>query len=275
MEDGLAAQGTAEPAPAGSSGRPLHLLRRSSLLLSLFVLFCLLFVFIPLPSILLLRWRDPATTAFIRARQERLRAQGRPDAIDRRPVTLAQVSPALVAAVLAAEDTRFFEHGGIDWAAVAEAREYNRRHANDRRPRVRGASTITQQLAKNLWLSGSRSWFRKGREAAIALVLDRLVPKRRILEVYLSAIEWGERTYGCDAAARSLFGVPASRVTAAQAAKMAAMIPSPAWYRTHPAAWERRAALIAARSLQPDLPPETDADEETRADLEPALESAR
>ncbi len=158
---------------------------------------------------------------------------------------------------------------------MAEAREYNRRHAGDRRPRVRGASTITQQLAKNLWLWGQRSWWRKGREAAIALVLDRLVPKRRILEVYLSAIEWGERTYGCDAASRSLFGAPASQITAAQAAKMAAMIPSPAWYRAHPAAWERRAAAIAARALQPDFSHENDEDEETRAAFAPALESAR
>lgn len=211
----------------------------------------------------------------MRARQERLRAQGKKDALDRRPVPLSQVSPDLVTAVLAAEDSRFYEHRGIDWAAVSEAREYNRRHAKDRRPRVRGASTITQQLAKNLWLSGRRSWWRKGREAAIALTLDLLVPKRRILEVYLSAIEWGERTYGCDAAARSLFGVPASRVTAAQAAKLAAMIPSPSWYRTHPAAWERRAAAIAARAPGPGLPPEPDVDEDAPADVDPALESPR
>ena len=183
--------------------------------------------FVPLPQILLLRWRDPSTTAFIRARQERLRAEGKSDAIDRRPVPLAQVSPALVAAVVAAEDARFFEHHGIDWAAVAEARAYNRRHARDRRPRVHGASTITQQLAKNLFLSGRRTWWRKVREAAVALALDACVPKKRILEVYLSCIEWGERTYGCEAAARSLFGVHASGLSVSQAAAMAAMIPSP------------------------------------------------
>lgn len=147
--------------------------------------------------------------------------------IDRRPVPLSQVSPALVEAVVASEDARFFEHHGIDWTAVAEAREYNRRHAHDRRPRVHGASTITQQLAKNLWLSGQRTWWRKAREASIALVLDACVPKKRILEVYLSAIEWGERTWGCEAAARALFHVPVSRLNAGQAAVMAAMIPSP------------------------------------------------
>jgi monofunctional glycosyltransferase len=142
-------------------------------------------------------------------------------------VPLSRVSPALVSAVLAAEDARFFEHHGIDWEAIAEARAYNRAHAHDRRPRTHGGSTITQQLAKNLWLSGERTWLRKAREAAIALVLDALVPKKRILEVYLSAIEWGERTYGCEAAAWSLFGVPASRLDAAQAREMARMIPAP------------------------------------------------
>ena len=235
---------------------PLHLLRNLSLLLVLLFVF----VFIPLPQIILLRWRDPSTTAFIRARQERLRAEGKSDAIDRRPVPLAQVSPALAAAVVAAEDARFYEHHGIDWTAVAEARAYNVQHAKDRRPRVRGASTITQQLAKNLWLSGRRTWGRKVREAAIALALDACVPKKRILEVYLSAIEWGERTYGCEAAARALFAVPASRLTAAQAAKMAAMIPSPRWYRAHAAAWERRAAIIAARAGRGGVPPEDDAE---------------
>ncbi len=135
---------------------------------------------------------------------------------------------------------------------------------------MHGASTITQQLAKNLWLSGRRTWWRKAREAAIALALDALVPKKRVLEVYLSAIEWGERTYGCEAAARSLFGVPASRVTAAEAAKMAAMIPSPAWYRAHPAAWERRAALVAARAGLPGPAPEADLEDEEDEGAGPA-----
>jgi monofunctional biosynthetic peptidoglycan transglycosylase len=214
--------------------RPLHLPRRSLLRLFLFVFLYLALVFIPLPQVILLRWRDPSTTAFIRARQERLRAEGKSDVIDRRPVPLSRVSPALVEAVVAAEDARFFSHRGIDWTAIAEARAYNARHVHERRPRLHGASTITQQLAKNLWLSGRRTWWRKAREAAIALVLDACLPKRRILEVYLSAIEWGERTYGCEAAARALFGVPASRLDAAQARRMAAMIPSPVRRRVHP-----------------------------------------
>jgi monofunctional biosynthetic peptidoglycan transglycosylase len=211
-------------------------------------------VFIPLPSILLLRWRDPSTTAFIRARQERLRAQGKSDAIDRRPVRLGQVAPALIQAVLTAEDSRFFEHHGIDWEAVSSARQWNRAHAQSRRRRLHGASTLTQQLVKNVWLTGERTWWRKGREAVVAGALDLLVPKARILEVYLSAIEFGETTYGCEAASRALFGVSASRLSAPQAARLAALIPGPAWYRAHPAAWEHRAELIAQRMESQPLP---------------------
>ncbi len=167
---------------------------------------------------------------------------------------LADVSPALVRAVLSAEDAHFFEHRGIDWEAVGTARAWNRAHAGDRRKKLRGASTLTQQLVKNLWLSGERTWWRKGREAAIAVVLDFVVPKRRILEIYLSAIEFGETTYGCEAASRFLFGLGAKRLSAAQAARLAALIPGPAWYRAHPLAWERRAARIERRLEGQALP---------------------
>jgi monofunctional biosynthetic peptidoglycan transglycosylase len=211
-------------------------------------------VFIPLPSILLLRWRDPKTTAFIESRKAHLNAQGRSDAIDRRPVRLGQVAPAVYRAVLAAEDSRFFEHHGIDWEAVSSARQWNQTHAQSRRRRLRGASTLTQQLVKNLWLTGERTWWRKGREAVLAAALDLLVPKARILEIYLSAIEFGETTYGCEAASRGLFGVSASRLSAPQAARLAALIPGPAWYRAHPAAWEHRAELIAQRMESQPLP---------------------
>jgi monofunctional biosynthetic peptidoglycan transglycosylase len=262
MKEGLTAQPRAEAPPVDSAAGPagfhlvrrigsLHLLRNLSLLLLLVFFFL---VFIPLPQIILLRWRDPKTTAFIEARRARLRGQGRSDAIDRRPVRLGQVAPALVQAVLAAEDSRFFEHHGIDWEAVSSARQWNRTHAQSRRRRLRGASTITQQLVKNLWLTGERTWWRKGREAAIAAALDLLVPKARILETYLSAIEFGETTYGCEAASRALFGTSSDRLSAPEAARLAALIPGPAWYRAHPAAWEHRAELIALRMENQSLP---------------------
>ncbi len=236
-------------------------LRRGAALAGLAVVLWGFGVFVPLPAIVALRWTAPRTTAFIEARRARLRSQGKPSAIDRRPVPLSAVSPALVRAVLAAEDSRFFDHHGIDWEAVQDARAYNLRHARDKRPRVRGASTITQQLAKNLFLSPDRSLVRKVREAAIAVTMELVLPKPKILEHYLSSIEWGERVYGCEAAARTLFGVPASRLSPSAAATMAAMIPNPVWYRAHPERLARRAARIALRALlkaPPAAEPEED-----------------
>jgi monofunctional biosynthetic peptidoglycan transglycosylase len=183
------------------------------------------------------------------ARRAKLRAEGKSDALDRRPVPLSAVSPALVRAVVVAEDARFWQHRGVDWAAVREAAAWNRKMVGRKGRWRRGASTITQQLAKNLWLSGERTWWRKGREAVIALALDALVGKEKILEHYLSAIEWGERVWGAEAAARTYFGVPASRLDATQAAWLAALIPNPSFYLAHPDRHRRRARLIEERAL--------------------------
>ena len=201
-------------------------------------------VVVPLPRILALRFGPPSTTAFLEARRAQLLSEGKSARIDRRPVSLEKVSPHLVTAVLVSEDSRFFEHHGIDWGAVQAARTRNRRFPK-RRPL--GASTITQQLAKNLFLSPSRSWLRKGREAALATAMELLLPKRTILEHYLSGIEWGERVWGCEAAARTYFGRPASSLTREQAAWLAAMIPGPRIFLARPARHQRRAARILAR----------------------------
>jgi monofunctional biosynthetic peptidoglycan transglycosylase len=221
-------------------------LRRAGLLLSAggLLLILVLGVLVPLPRIVALRFSSPSTTSFLEARRDRLVEAGKSGRIDRRPVPLEKVSPYLVSAVLVAEDARFFEHHGIDWEAVRAARARNRRFPK-RRPV--GASTITQQLAKNLWLSPDRSWFRKGREAAIALTMEVFLPKRTILEHYLSGIEWGERIWGCEAAARKYFGVPASALTRPQAAWLAAMIPGPRVFLRNPGRHERRASRILAR----------------------------
>jgi len=220
--------------------------RRAGLLLLAAVLgFALLFgVLVPIPRILALRFSPPSTTAFLEARRASLLADGKDGRIDRRPVPLEKVSPDLVTAVLVAEDARFFEHHGIDWDAAKAARARNRRFPK-RRPM--GASTITQQLAKNLYLSPERSWMRKGREAAIALTMELLLPKRTILAHYLSGIEWGERVYGCEAAARKYFGIPASALTRSQAAWLAAMIPAPRLFLRDSGRHERRAARILSR----------------------------
>lgn len=139
-------------------------------------------------------------------------------AIERRWVPLERISPHLVRAVLVAEDARFCAHRGIDWKAVDAALGDGAR---------RGASTITMQLAKNLFLWNGRWWVRKAVEAPIALYIDAVLPKRRILEIYLNVAEWGDGVFGIEAAARQQFGVSAAALSPTQAARLATMLPAP------------------------------------------------
>jgi monofunctional biosynthetic peptidoglycan transglycosylase len=129
-------------------------------------------------------------------------------------------------AVVAAEDAKFLDHEGFDWEAIQKAMTKNEQHKKV----VAGASTISQQLAKNLFLSGERSWLRKGEEAIITWMMERMLSKRRILELYLNVAEWGEGVFGAEAASRYHFGVPASALGPEQAAWLAAILPSPRRY---------------------------------------------
>jgi monofunctional biosynthetic peptidoglycan transglycosylase len=141
-------------------------------------------------------------------------------------VPYARISPHLKRAVIAAEDARFLDHEGFDWEAIQKAMQKNEKRGKV----VAGASTISQQLAKNLFLSGSRSWLRKGQEAVITWMMERTLSKRRILELYLNVAEWGDGVFGAEAAARYHFGVPASALTPEQATWLAAILPSPKRY---------------------------------------------
>jgi monofunctional biosynthetic peptidoglycan transglycosylase len=141
-------------------------------------------------------------------------------------VPYARISSELKRAVIAAEDAKFLDHEGFDWEAIQKAIE-----KNERRGRVvAGGSTISQQLAKNLFLSGERSWLRKGQEAVLTAMLEHAMDKRRILELYLNFAEWGEGVFGAEAAARHHFGVSAAQLDATQAAWLAAILPSPRRY---------------------------------------------
>ncbi|HXF66591.1 MAG TPA: monofunctional biosynthetic peptidoglycan transglycosylase [Burkholderiales bacterium] len=187
---------------------------------------------------------DPASTAFMRARLELLRETDPGARLRHQWVPYHRISPHLKRAVVAAEDAKFVSHRGFDWEAMKKAYEANVREGEI----VRGASTITQQLAKNLFLSASRSWWRKLQEAAIAVMLETVLTKRRILEIYLNVAEWGEGVFGAEAAARHHFGVSAAALTPAQAAQLAAMLPSPRSYtpgRLTPYLLERTAAILA------------------------------
>jgi monofunctional biosynthetic peptidoglycan transglycosylase len=141
-------------------------------------------------------------------------------------VAYERISAHLKRAVVAAEDARFLDHEGFDWEAISKAIQKNEQRGKV----VAGASTISQQLAKNLFLSGSRSWLRKAQEAAITWMMERTMSKRRILEMYLNVAEWGEGIFGAEAAARYHFGVPAAALGPEQAAWLAAILPSPKRY---------------------------------------------
>jgi monofunctional glycosyltransferase len=173
-------------------------------------------------------WADhnPESTAFMRARLEIIREDEPKAKLQHRWVPYNRISSYLKRAVVAAEDDKFMDHAGFDWEAMQKAYEKNLREGEI----VSGASTIPQQLAKNLFLSGNRTWWRKAQEAVITAMLETVLPKRRILEIYLNVAEWGDGVYGAEAAAYYHFGVSAAALTPEQAARLAVMLPSPRSY---------------------------------------------
>lgn len=203
-------------------------------------------------QVLWYRWNPPGETAFMAQRMAEMRAKQPKAAIRYQWVPAEKISRHLKRAVIAAEDARFVEHSGFDWEAIAKARE-----KNERRGRVvYGGSTITQQLAKNLFLSPERSYVRKAQEAIIAAMMEAMLPKRRILELYLNVIEWGNGVFGAEAAARRYFGVSAGQLTDEQAARLAAMIPSPRRFERNPGSdyLDGRVATILARMPSAAVP---------------------
>jgi monofunctional biosynthetic peptidoglycan transglycosylase len=199
-------------------------------------------------------WKDhnPGSTAFMEAQLGRLRER-KPDAqLKHQWVAYEKVSPHLKRAIVAAEDARFVEHEGFDWEAIEKAMERNKQKGKV----TRGGSTISQQLAKNLFLSGSRTLWRKGQEALITVMIENLWSKRRILEVYLNVIEWGDGVFGAEAAARHYYGSSAASLPPEAAARLAAMVPNPRFYdRNRNTAWlQRKTGMILARMPAAELP---------------------
>lgn len=200
-----------------------------------------LFVGGSLVLVLLLRWLPPPTTAFMLARQWQAHRAGQSGFVMRqtwRP--LADMSSQLPLAVVAAEDQRFPEHHGFDLTEIGKAIQQTGK-------RPRGASTLTQQLAKNLFLWSGRSYLRKGLEAWFTVLIEATWPKRRIIEVYLNVVEFGDGIYGAEAAAQHFFRRPASRLGAEQAARLAAVLPNPKHYHAdHPGPYliQRQAFIL-------------------------------
>jgi monofunctional biosynthetic peptidoglycan transglycosylase len=209
-------------------------------------MFLLLVLVVPFPVVLVLRVFEPPTTMIILLRTvKRFLGGERPLYPWRQPVPIARISPHLRRAVLVAEDARFYRHYGFDFHEISRALD-----AYEQGKGLRGASTITQQTAKNLFLWDGRSWLRKGVEAYLAVVLEILLPKERILEIYLNLAEWGDAVFGAEMAAEVHYGKAAVSLSREEAARLAAILPNPRGWNVHDPVARRRARIILERMSQ-------------------------
>jgi monofunctional glycosyltransferase len=210
------------------------------------------FVYLTLPDVRELKLRNPDTTAFIELRAREARARGEEPRRTQRWVSYGRISSNLTRAVLVAEDDRFWKHGGIDFDELKESMEVN----IERMEFARGGSTITQQLAKNLYLSPSKNPIRKVRELLIARELEAELSKQRILELYLNVVEWGEGIYGAEAAARAYFHKSAADLAPQDAALLAAALVNPRLLDpAHPTARLKRRQQMVMRRMGAVTPP--------------------
>ena len=195
---------------------------------------------------------NPSTSAFMRDRLDVLKNKGSTLELRTQWTPYERISPHLKRAIIAAEDSKFLEHEGFDFEAIQKAYEKNLKMGR----LVAGGSTISQQLAKNLFLSGEKTPWRKLQEAVITLLLENVMSKRRILEIYLNVIEWGNGIFGAEAAIRYYYGISASSVTAEQAARLAAMVPNPRFYdRNRNTPWlSKKTDLILSRMASTKIP---------------------
>lgn len=194
---------------------------------------------------------NPSSTSFMREQESLQRARNPKFTLQYRWVDYRNISVHLKRAVITAEDARFAEHDGVDWPAIEKAWENNRKGR-----RIKGGSTITQQLAKNLFLSGERTYVRKAQELVITYMIELLMSKERILEIYLNVVEWGVGVFGAEAAARHYYGASAAQLGPTQAARLAAMLPRPRFFdRNRESPWlAGRADAITRLMGGADLP---------------------
>ncbi|MFA6955206.1 MAG: monofunctional biosynthetic peptidoglycan transglycosylase [Thermoanaerobaculia bacterium] len=226
-------RGTPEAPAAERSGwwrNVKRLVIWSSAALALFVVY----EWATFPDVARLRKENPATSAFMEQRRAQLRSDGKSDELKRTWVSYERISPNLRRAVIVSEDSAFYEHEGVDVEELKKSFETNL----EKGKLARGGSTITQQLAKNLYLSPSKNPWRKVKELLITRALERELTKKRILEIYLNVVEFGERVYGAEAASRYYFGKPASALGPSEAALLAGCLPNPR--KMNPGAPNRR-----------------------------------
>jgi monofunctional biosynthetic peptidoglycan transglycosylase len=199
-------------------------------------------------------WVDhpPTSTAFMNARLKAMREKNPVAELKYQWINYDKISSNLKRAIIVAEDANFVDHEGFDWESIQKAMEKNQKKGKV----VAGGSTISQQLAKNLFLSGERSFLRKGEEALITLMMEAILDKERIFEIYLNVVEWGDGVFGAEAAAQHYYGVPANRLSREQGAKLAAMLPRPRFYdRNRNTPWLlRKTQIILQRMPAADVP---------------------
>jgi monofunctional biosynthetic peptidoglycan transglycosylase len=216
--------------------------------ISLFLLLQLYFL------IQIIWWRsfNPDSTSFMRKQESILQEKDPKFTLKHKWVDYSKISRNLKRAVIASEDDGFSDHEGVDWDAMQKAFEKNQKKGKV----VSGGSTITQQLAKNLFLSGERSYYRKGQELIITFMLEMCMDKERIFEIYLNSVEWGIGVFGAEAAARHYYGISAAALSPMQAARLAVMLPKPRYYdkNTGSAYLQRRSEVILRRMNSSELP---------------------
>ena len=199
-------------------------------------------------------WVDhnPSSSSFMQNRLQVMQDKNPKAELRHKWVPYARISNNLKRALIAAEDAKFVDHEGFDWDGIEKAAEKNLKKGRI----VAGGSTISQQLSKNLFLSTRRTPWRKAEEALITVMLEHIMDKRRIFEIYLNVIEWGNGIFGAEAAARHYFHVHAAELTPEQAATLAAMVPNPRYYDAHRQArgLMRKTAIILRRMNQADIP---------------------
>jgi monofunctional glycosyltransferase len=195
---------------------------------------------------------NPSSTSFMRQQLEILQEKNPKAQLQQKWVSYERISNQLKRAIIASEDANFSDHDGIDWNALEKAYQKNSKKGRI----VSGGSTITQQLAKNLFLSGQRSYIRKAEEFIITLMLEAVMDKERIFEIYLNVVEWGNGVFGAEAAARHYYGVSANNLSASQAARLAVMLPNPRFYDKNrgSAYLQKRTNLIMRRMGASALP---------------------
>ncbi len=195
---------------------------------------------------------NPSTTSFMSLRLDELREKDPRAELKKQWVPYERISANLKRAVVAAEDAKFSEHEGFDWEGIQKALEKNQKKGKI----VAGGSTISQQLAKNLFLSADKTPWRKAQEAVITLMLETVMDKRRILEIYLNVVEWGGGVFGAEAAARHYYGISAAQLSAEQAARLAVLLPNPRKFGRLPNSpyLAARSQVILGRMNSADVP---------------------